>query len=608
MSNAQSSSDAASPDEQLLSHYAYRKLQENGGPVTLTEIIYGVSDVADISSSDAKSIISGATPAYTMSRNDDGERVIVDVSPIGSEPDIIANRFGSPRSAPSADDSFITLDSATEGIAHALSESNYESFKDLAQANPEAVAEDINQYFDAQASEADFSNLAGITESNDTALKEAGINSHRDLAQADPDAIASATDAATLNAGKIVAAQNTVKRKVDIYTADKGSKLIADAQRELPTTPTIVLDSLSKFNARKNRLGTAAADITAVESQTDTVGPPLAASLEYDTFEDLPDHATYTSDVGKNAPHPVNTPMLVCEDVGYDLVPRPETHPEAGHAALPVDDSGDVIPPTIPLERDLKLPLDELIAKKLGRNVPVRVIGPRGSGKNYLLKYLCYMTNRGYRSLDVDKATMPQDLFGPLVPSENGTIEPKNGEVKQGLINGDIIVINEFPVMQAGAAMSLHQLLNENKLVIKSHGQEIDPHPLARIIITMNPPTKEYRDSEPMNSATRGRFRSFWQGYPDDVQDETRALSQQINGARTVVDEVTIERIVEFAHRTRKSQFDNWPTLSTRNLTIVCEHIADGASPKAAIKNVLRTVAEPNQRPEDAFNALGGTL
>jgi nitric oxide reductase NorQ protein len=109
-----------------------------------------------------------------------------------------------------------------------------------------------------------------------------------------------------------------------------------------------------------------------------------------------------------------------------------------------------------------------------------------------------------------------------------------------------------------------------------------------------------------MNSATRGRFRGFWQGYPDTVEDETQALSQQMNNPRPVIDEDTLEKIVEFAHRTRKDEFKNWPTLSTRNLTIVVEHIADGASPQAALKNVLRMVAEPNQRPDDAFEALGG--
>jgi nitric oxide reductase NorQ protein len=282
-----------------------------------------------------------------------------------------------------------------------------------------------------------------------------------------------------------------------------------------------------------------------------------------------------------------------------------ESDPDAGHSALPVNENGDPVAPSVPLERDLKIPNDELLAKKLAANVPVRLVGPRGSGKNYLAKYLAHQTNRGYRSIDVDKATMPQDLFGPISPNENGVLKPKNADVKQGLLNGDLIVINEFPVMSAGAAMSLHQLLNENKIVIKAHGEEIDPHTEARVIITMNPPTREYRDSEPMNSATRGRFRTFWQGYPDLQPEEVRTLDEQINGSKELVKRETLEKIVEFAHRTRNEERRSWPTLSTRNLTIIAEHIIHGASPAASVKNVVRNVAEPNQRPEDAFEAIG---
>ncbi|MFC7251999.1 AAA family ATPase [Halomicroarcula sp. GCM10025324] len=233
------------------------------------------------------------------------------------------------------------------------------------------------------------------------------------------------------------------------------------------------------------------------------------------------------------------------------------------------------------------------------------MVGPRGSGKNYLIKYLCHKTNRGYQSIDVDRATEPEDLFGPLVP-DGDVIVPRNGAVKQGLINGDTIVINEFPVMQAGAAIALHRLLNEGTLLVKSHGELVEPHPSARLIITMNPPTREYRDSEPMNSATRGRFRSFEQPYIQDIDEEVETLYPQVNGETEVIDRTTLKRIVRFAHKTRENE--NWPTLSTRNLTILCEHIEDGVSPKAATKNELWAVAEPNQYPEDAHETLNDIL
>ena len=49
-------------------------------------------------------------------------------------------------------------------------------------------------------------------------------------------------------------------------------------------------------------------------------------------------------------------------------------------------------------------------------------------------------------------------------------------------------------------------------------------------------------------------------------------------------------------------------TLSTRNLVIVCEHIEDGAAPKAAVKNEVWAVAEPNQYPGDTYETLDDYL
>lgn len=604
MSSTQTNTQDVS-DQQILSHFIYRKIRENGGSVTVDEVLYSVSDVADLTQTEASDLIEkGKAGVYTVERGQNNEKQIQSVEPIGPEPQIISQRFGE-LTHHGAD--FVMLDGVDTAVEEALHSAGYDSFEELAESDPSDVATAINEAFDDRAEPADFSDLTGLTDSEITALQNEGIVTNRDLVQADPQTVEAKTQSVTLRAAKVKQAQQQVEDDVHIFDAKGVGEFIVDAaQQHIPAGSQIATKQIEKHEARKRTLGHAGAVVRDVEEQTDTVGEPLAVvrdGLQADDPE-----ANYVSSVGHNSADPVNTGFPILEDVGHDLVPKPDTHPDAGHSALPTDDSGDVIPPTIPLERDLKLPIDELVAKKLGRNVPVRIVGPRGSGKNYLMKYICHMTNRGYRSLDVDKATMPQDLFGPIAPDEDGKLEPKNAEVKQGLLNGDVIVLNEFPVMQAGAAMSLHQLLNENKLVIKSHGQEIEPHPQARLVITMNPPTREYRDSEPMNSATRGRFRSFWQGYPDAVEDEVRALNQQVNMGRTVVDEQTLEKIVEFAHRTRKDQFSNWPTLSTRNLTIVCEHIADGASPKAATKNVLRMVSEPNQHPEDAFESLGEVL
>jgi nitric oxide reductase NorQ protein len=145
-----------------------------------------------------------------------------------------------------------------------------------------------------------------------------------------------------------------------------------------------------------------------------------------------------------------------------------------------------------------------------------------------------------------------------------------------------VLVLDEFPMMRVGAAMALHRLLNEGKLLVKAHGELVEPHPSGRIVITMNPPTREYRDSEPMNSATREGFRAFEQLYTQDIEVELGTLDAQVNSGFRVADRGTLRKVVQFPHQTRRN--GNWPTLSTRNLVIVCEYIEDGTAPKAAVK------------------------
>jgi nitric oxide reductase NorQ protein len=595
-----SETDMDVSDEQLVSHYLYQRIRRNGGPIEYEDAIIGARDVTGLDASLIKKLIEEGQESgrYKTARGDSHQVLIARANPIGRQPSCITEEFGS-RNTEIGE--FGVLDGVSSEI-EALLEAYYDSFEDLAEADPESVAASVNQGLDAVAESVDFDSVTRLTQSECAALEDNGITTKRELVQADPEALAS-IKGTTLTEAKVSRAQEKFEDDVDIFSVEDAEFVIQSARREIPVGGSLAAHAVANHNARKKSVGEAKARVRNIEETTGKVGEPLA--VVRDTLSVGDDEANYVSDIGHNSSTPVNTGLPVLEDVGYEKVPNIASDPDAGHAALPVDEDGEVVPPTVPLERDLQMPLDELVAKKLARNVPVRLVGPRGSGKNYLMKYLAYKTNRGYRSLDVDKSTMPQDLFGPISPDKDGVLEPKNADVKQGLLNGDIIVINEFPVMSAGAAMSMHQLLNENKLVIKEHGQEIDPHPQARIVITMNPPTREYRDSEPMNSATRGRFRTFWQGYPDTIDGEVRALDQQINTGETVVQEGTLKKVVEFAHRTRKDEMNSWPTLSTRNLTIICEHIGDGATPGAAVKNVLRNVAEPNQHPEAAFEAIG---
>lgn len=413
-------------DEQILSHFIYRRIRENGGPIEYETAVLAVSDVANLTSGQAKDLIAdGKQSGVYETKRDGNQRILITkANPIGAEPSVITQRFGE-RNHSGAD--FIVLDGVDSDIESILGD-HYDTFEELAEAESDAVASRVNDGLDELAEPTDFNGETRLTESEVKSLQSNGVTTKRDLVRADPEDLA-AIQGATLTEAKVAKAQDQFEDDINVVSVSDVETMQASARQHIPVGGSLAEHAVSRHEARKDAIGSAKAKVRKVENVENRVGEPLA--VVRDGLDAEADTANYMSDIGHNEDSPVNTGLPVLEDVGYEKVPKLASDPDAGHAALPVDENGDVVPPTVPLERDLKMPTDELVAKKLARNVPVRLVGPRGSGKNYLMKYLAYKTNRGYRSLDVDKSTMPQDLFGPISPNEDGVLEPKNADVKQ---------------------------------------------------------------------------------------------------------------------------------------------------------------------------------
>jgi nitric oxide reductase NorQ protein len=177
----------------------------------------------------------------------------------------------------------------------------------------------------------------------------------------------------------------------------------------------------------------------------------------------------------------------------------------------------------------------------------------------------------------------------------------RDGVLTKAMKHGYTLVINEGNVVPPGVMMALQEILNENVLTIKESGETITPHPAARIVLTMNPPTREYRGSEPLNAATRDRFQTVFFEYLD-IQDEIDLLDQKANASRQRVDRTDIRRLVTAAGATRENE--TWPTLSTRTLEHAIDWIDEGASVRGALKHVVQAVAEPHQNPPDTYELI----
>lgn len=606
-STSKNAEEITSQQKQSLSHYVNRELKESNGGVSVESVVFSAAAVIDILPENAEQIIVEGDE-YNIRKGAQGdEDTIISVSTIGSEPEPVTDYFGEL----SEESNFDSLTEVGTDTRQAL-KSEFDSLEEVTQTDPETLAEVVNDSLAgkefseddliAELSSGESGEILAPLEADELAKV---IDNPRDLLMQDHDEIAKQTSG-TLTPVMIRKVQELYEGRATVLDESDAEEIILESEVNLPAGKRIAEKAMARHRGRKQTLGEAQASVKRIEDEDQTVGDPIADK----DVRGLPDgslEANYVSDIRYKDGNGVNTGLSILEDVGYDQVPKTEEHPDAGHEALPTGENGDVIKPTVPYERDLNLPVDEILAKKMARGVPVRLWGPKGSGKNYIVKYICHATNRGYRNVVANERMEPADLFGPVTPNRDGVIEPRNSAVKQGLLAGDTIVIDEANTMHPGTLTALHQLLNENKIVIPSHGEEIEPHPQACVLLLMNPPTPEYRGAEPLNSATRGRLRSIYQDYPDSVEDEVRTIDQQVNRGRKVVKRDTIERIVDFAHRTRRDngEQEKWPTLSTRAITIVTENIDDGAAPEDAMKSVIRNSAGRRQKPDKAIQSLG---
>ncbi|WP_273836884.1 AAA family ATPase [Halococcus sp. PRR34] len=400
---------------------------------------------------------------------------------------------------------------------------------------------------------ADFTQLDSVAESMAGSLHDAGFDSYGALHAATPNDL---TDIPTM-------------------TQSKAQLVIDQAGQHIPTEKMLASEALERYQNHLDEYNGQRAVVQDIVEISQDVGDPVALGPTASSTE--PDYEGF----------------LVLEDTGHPHLVQANEFPQ--HDGKPVK------PKTKEVEH-VGLNTLEATAQKLARgNMGLRLIGPHGCGKNYLLRYLHWKTNRVLVSVDADSSMVAQDVLGISTVNENRVSVFRDGLLTKAMKHGYSIVINEGNVVPAGVMMALQKILNQNVLTVKESGEEIVPHPAARVIITMNPPTREYRDSEPLNAATRDRFQTIYFDYLDD--DEEIALLDQIaNGDRLRVKRDDIKRMVEFADATRDNK--TWPTVSTRKLEHAIDWIDEGASVRGALKHVAKASAEPHQNPADTHEKI----
>lgn len=206
----------------------------------------------------------------------------------------------------------------------------------------------------------------------------------------------------------------------------------------------------------------------------------------------------------------------------------------------------------------------ESIAVAMGEKMPVLLVGETGTGKTSIVRHLAKITNNGFRRVNCNGGTTPEDLVGRILINERGTYWI-DGVLTDAMRKGYWILLDEINSASAEILFTIHSLLDDDGYIVlaENNGEVVRPHKNFRFFAAMNPSDKgEYSGVRDLNRALMSRFVVVRTDFPNP-ETETRILVE-----RGGVGPEAAERMVEFAVQIRamkqkeKSDF----TLSTRDL------------------------------------------
>lgn len=247
----------------------------------------------------------------------------------------------------------------------------------------------------------------------------------------------------------------------------------------------------------------------------------------------------------------------------------------------------------------------ERLGRLLAENMAVGLIGPSGVAKNYTVDWLHRKTNRVVNAMDMTGDTESEDLISQKVIGDDGTFETEDKPLKLSMLHGWTFVINEYNLGDQRIHNVVQTLIQDGHLVDPNTQEVIIPHPEFRLIVTMNPPTPEFRGTDELNKAHRDRF--HWVRFERlGLDDEVDLLDSKYNARFAFVDREDIRKAAQAARISR--QGETYPTITTRKLEHVIEDIGNGAPVAGAIRGALRATAGQMDNPADAWEAISDTF
>lgn len=152
------------------------------------------------------------------------------------------------------------------------------------------------------------------------------------------------------------------------------------------------------------------------------------------------------------------------------------------------------------------------IARSIEMNERTLLVGPTGSGKTAFIRNIAYLTNNGYKRVNLDGQADIGDLIGKYVPEEGtvGGFRWEDGDLVKAMKEGSWILLDEFNLADPEILERINSLLDDDGyLIITEHNSEkVIPHPNFRLFAAMNP--ERYAGRAKLSEALRNKFTEKW--------------------------------------------------------------------------------------------------
>lgn len=192
--------------------------------------------------------------------------------------------------------------------------------------------------------------------------------------------------------------------------------------------------------------------------------------------------------------------------------------------------------------------------------------GDTGLGKTKLVMAHAEVSNLPFYSVNCNRGTNPDEMFGGWTPTAEGNFCWTDGVVTQLVRTGGVLLLDEINFMKSDIAAALHPLLDDRRtltLLLKG-GEVIKAHNDFQVVACMNP---DYEGTNPLNWAFKNRFTQHWVfTYEDNNEDiliENRPHLLQMGGLLrdakdngTISSPVSTNSLMSFADMTEDTNLD----------------------------------------------------